>query len=101
MPMRHSVVLVRRELRPSRSEEHTLNSSHTVISYAVFCLKKKIQLIESQTNPAKKEQGVGRAWTGTAAPLGVHMGARDTQATRTNLTTGVTFVADANSNDGQ
>src|SRR5438034_1526051 len=27
-------------LRP-RSEEHTLNSSHTVISYAVFCLKKK------------------------------------------------------------
>src|SRR5688500_19347349 len=26
---------------PSRSEEHTLNSSHLVISYAVFCLKKK------------------------------------------------------------
>ena len=25
----------------ARSEEHTLNSSHTVISYAVFCLKKK------------------------------------------------------------
>src|SRR4051795_13778710 len=24
-----------------RSEEHTLNSSHTLISYAVFCLKKK------------------------------------------------------------
>src|ERR671926_1953194 len=24
-----------------RSEEHTSNSSHTVISYAVFCLKKK------------------------------------------------------------
>src|SRR2546426_3835464 len=24
-----------------RSEEHTLNSSHLVISYAVFCLKKK------------------------------------------------------------
>ena len=24
-----------------RSEEHSLNSSHTVISYAVFCLKKK------------------------------------------------------------
>src|SRR5215211_8059867 len=24
-----------------RSEEHRLNSSHTVISYAVFCLKKK------------------------------------------------------------
>src|SRR2546430_2873541 len=26
----------------SRSEEHTLNSSHSQISYAVFCLKKKI-----------------------------------------------------------
>src|SRR5256885_10017565 len=26
-----------------RSEEHTLNSSHLVISYAVFCLKKKKQ----------------------------------------------------------
>ena len=25
----------------ARSEEHTSNSSHTVISYAVFCLKKK------------------------------------------------------------
>src|SRR5205807_10202013 len=25
-----------------RSEEHTLNSSHLVISYAVFCLKKKM-----------------------------------------------------------
>src|SRR5256885_10390579 len=27
--------------RSGRSEEHTLNSSHLVISYAVFCLKKK------------------------------------------------------------
>src|SRR5438045_7102052 len=26
---------------PMRSEEHTLNSSHLGISYAVFCLKKK------------------------------------------------------------
>src|SRR2546430_12173709 len=26
-----------------RSEEHTLNSSHSQISYAVFCLKKKKQ----------------------------------------------------------
>src|SRR5438132_2301375 len=25
----------------TRSEEHTSDSSHTVISYAVFCLKKK------------------------------------------------------------
>ena len=28
-------------LAGARSEEHRLNSSHTVISYAVFCLKKK------------------------------------------------------------
>src|SRR5690606_41147976 len=27
----------------ARSEEHTLNSSHVKISYAVFCLKKKKQ----------------------------------------------------------
>src|SRR2546430_8210691 len=27
--------------RKARSEEHTLNSSHSQISYAVFCLKKK------------------------------------------------------------
>src|SRR2546430_4520009 len=32
-----------RDERPlgMRSEEHTLNSSHSQISYAVFCLKKK------------------------------------------------------------
>src|SRR5688500_19117273 len=33
-----------------RSEEHTLNSSHLVISYAVFCLKKK--------NKCKKYYGI-------------------------------------------
>src|SRR5438034_4946010 len=32
-----------------RSEEHTLNSSHTVISYAVFCLKKKTNTIDPIT----------------------------------------------------
>src|SRR5256885_11101499 len=35
-----------------RSEEHRLNSSHLVISYAVFCLKKKdlllFELIDSR-----------------------------------------------------
>src|SRR5690606_41616590 len=31
----------RRRRGRSRSEEHTLNSSHVKISYAVFCLKKK------------------------------------------------------------
>src|SRR3989442_9840179 len=34
------VDLAPEELR-GRSEEHTLNSSHVRISYAVFCLKKK------------------------------------------------------------
>src|SRR3712207_8428563 len=41
------------ELRPrrprvrrlQRSEEHTLNSSHANISYAVFCLKKKMSAL--------------------------------------------------------
>src|SRR2546430_10628471 len=37
----------------ARSEEHTLNSSHSQISYAVFCLKKK-----------KKLQVVAHATTG-------------------------------------
>src|SRR5699024_12405404 len=32
-----------RAFRRRRSEEHTLNSSHVSISYAVFCLKKKNQ----------------------------------------------------------
>src|SRR3712207_9450909 len=31
----------RDNIRLIRSEEHTLNSSHANISYAVFCLKKK------------------------------------------------------------
>src|SRR2546430_17096010 len=31
-----------------RSEEHTLNSSHSQISYAVFCLKKKKKKNSSQ-----------------------------------------------------
>src|SRR5260221_73510 len=34
-----------------RSEEHTLNSSHTVISYAVFCLKQK-NTIHSERDPS-------------------------------------------------
>src|SRR5437867_6864290 len=32
-----------------RSEEHTLNSSHRTISYAVFCLKKKKTHLQSRT----------------------------------------------------
>src|SRR3712207_8677676 len=36
-----------------RSEEHTLNSSHANISYAVFCLKKKTHDIRARTNSIK------------------------------------------------
>src|SRR5438034_6459367 len=35
----------RRRVDSARSEEHTSNSSHTVISYAVFCLKKKMTFV--------------------------------------------------------
>src|SRR5207247_10682469 len=45
LPDELGTVLVRRlrenGLDAPRSEEHTLNSSHEWISYAVFCLKKK------------------------------------------------------------
>src|SRR5205807_7516725 len=44
-PRRHALyaVLLRRRRRPARDRKSTrLNSSHLVISYAVFCLKKKI-----------------------------------------------------------
>src|SRR5260221_14757613 len=34
-----------------RSEEHTSELSHTVISYAVFCLKKKKKTRNSYTTP--------------------------------------------------
>src|SRR3990167_10584704 len=38
----HDINLTARvKLLCRRSEEHTLNSSHSQISYAVFCLKKK------------------------------------------------------------
>src|SRR6267154_5271875 len=43
----------------TRSEEHTLNSSHPSISYAVFCLKKKKKkkkIIKSKKKKKKKEK---------------------------------------------
>src|SRR2546430_12246768 len=36
--------------RPERSEEHTSDSSHSQISYAVFCLKKKKNLTSQHTH---------------------------------------------------
>src|SRR5437870_10678154 len=38
------------EIALIRSEEHTLNSSHVAISYAVFCLKKKKTKINTLPN---------------------------------------------------
>src|SRR5688572_31297629 len=38
---RHPDTPCARSADGERSEEHTLNSSHSQISYAVFCLKKK------------------------------------------------------------
>src|SRR5258708_26819115 len=46
------------EDRHTRSEEHTLNSSHQIISYAVFCLKKK--------TPCCRADGPGRSQCGRA-----------------------------------
>src|SRR5256886_8724960 len=51
---------VARRVSKKRSEEHRLNSSHSQISYAVFCLKKKniktllqcLQIITRPTNVA-------------------------------------------------
>src|SRR5688500_19717271 len=39
-----------RELGENRSESTRLNSSHLVISYAVFCLKKKTDTAINRTN---------------------------------------------------
>src|SRR5690349_23699730 len=41
------------EAEPVRSEEHTLNSSHVEISYAVFCLKKKKKKDRALANRTK------------------------------------------------
>src|SRR5260221_9985813 len=46
-----------------RSEEHTSNSSHTVISYAVFCLKKKKDSLDQFRHKAAhqhQEEGLPR-----------------------------------------
>src|SRR5438876_7604116 len=39
-----------------RSEEHTSNSSHPSISYAVFCLKKKTPTTSAATLPLPRPQ---------------------------------------------
>src|SRR5215216_6912161 len=43
--------------RPSRDRKSTrLNSSHQIISYAVFCLKKKKKKKKNKTNKQKKKK---------------------------------------------
>src|SRR5258708_14571704 len=42
--------LALRQAARCRSEEHTSNSSHQIISYAVFCLKKKKKACTVGTN---------------------------------------------------
>src|SRR5574341_2118546 len=45
-----------------RSEEHTSESSHQLISYAVFCLKKKKK--QKKTNKRQNKKGKTRRTTG-------------------------------------
>src|SRR5260221_9978263 len=53
VPMRHALAA---QVRPGDRKSTRLNSSHTVISYAVFCLKKKktpIVKAEQPEHPGK------------------------------------------------
>src|SRR5687768_18006450 len=56
-PMDHEIV-IRYQASPQfhRSEEHTSDSSHGYISYAVFCLKKKKKKKKQQINRKKLKQ---------------------------------------------
>src|SRR2546430_7718572 len=63
LPLRHRHQLtVREQGDGARSEEHTSDSSHSQISYAVFCLKKKNQAAEELRNtipaPSSREPPV-------------------------------------------
>src|SRR5436309_11467516 len=49
---------VRVRLGTHRSEEHTLNSSHVKISYAVFCLKKKKNKNKNKEQPPTKTRKI-------------------------------------------
>src|SRR2546429_2555294 len=40
---------------PARSEEHTSDSSHGYISYAVFCLKKKTTAVPLTSRPRRMD----------------------------------------------
>src|SRR6266481_1550582 len=49
-------VLASGRAKRMRSEEHRLNSSHSSISYAVFCLKKKKTQQSEKTSTTKHNQ---------------------------------------------
>src|SRR5574344_2183209 len=49
----HNKAVKDAEIVNKRSEEPRLNSSHQIISYAVFCLKKKKKNIHTRTTEAK------------------------------------------------
>src|SRR5947207_4485284 len=53
-----------------RSEEHTSELHHTVISYAVFCLKKKKKINEPQDSTRRCNRDVGSAALPSAAACG-------------------------------
>src|SRR5207245_11283454 len=50
------------KLQGMRSEEHTLNSSHGSISYAVFCLKKKKKNKDKTISTSKKTDYTSVCW---------------------------------------
>src|SRR6266850_4313959 len=59
LPVRAHRVFLRRsrlETRPADRKSTRLNSSHLVISYAVFCLKKKKQTKTSYIHKKKKKK---------------------------------------------
>src|SRR6266446_7767810 len=61
LPHRHLPGIGLAPLPPDRKSTR-LNSSHLVISYAVFCLKKK-KTIEREVAPAKSQQSYNRYTT--------------------------------------
>src|SRR5438034_5362798 len=50
---------------PEDRKSTRLNSSHTVISYAVFCLKKKKKKIRNHTEIKKKNADTTERWYAT------------------------------------
>src|SRR5947207_11237373 len=56
-----SLISMAHEMPRSDRKSTRLNSSHTVISYAVFCLKKKKKENDDKTSIQKVDTGVGES----------------------------------------